>query len=603
MSELATRSSNHERARSGPPGSSRLLVIAFLTSALLDASVSITSGYRDMIQGSLVNPDSYMRLVRLQDMLAAHRPLNMVMRDGSGHGTLLAWSHFLDSLLLLLALPFRLFQNWPDALHSAAYLVGPLSVGLLGASLVWALLPLADRRFLPLAPAVLAVGPIVLGYGHVGVVHHHILTGVVCVMLFGWAWRVMGGDRRAALPLGAWAAAGIWLTPECMPFVLLAFGALVLRWLTSPGRTPVGAAMLRAALAYCSLVTCALAVDPPAGGLFEPEIDRLSIVFVALGAALSLAALGLVLVDRRVMRPGARAFTGLACSILLFCLWLALFPHVALGPGGLVSPAEAHAFFSRINEMQPIRSVPELVFYLGPSLLGAVFVVVRALRHRTVFLAYAAGIMLFCMLLGIWHLRFALYGEIAGAATVPFLLAAMTDRLRERLLLAMLARVSLVVAVVFCPVAAATASPRSLPQAAGPDRDERQCPFPTAEALLAAKAGEVVLADVDLTPELLYRTRVLTVGSLYHPGIGNFMRLRAAWRSPPSEAEPGAVRAAGINLILICPDPAARPGVVADLHRETLYDQLAKGDMPPWLRLVGKAPGQGFALYAVRPAP
>jgi hypothetical protein len=107
-----------------------------------------------------------------------------------------------------------------------------------------------------------------------------------------------------------------------------------------------------------------------------------------------------------------------------------------------------------------------------------------------------------------------------------------------------------------------------------------------------------VLADVDDTPELLYRTGVLTVGSLYHTNIAAFMRLRAAWRSGASPVEPDAVRATGAAAILACPGEA-RSLLVQDLPPRTLLDQLDQDRPPPWLTLVGRG-ADGSTLYRVR---
>src|SRR5579862_1837934 len=78
--------------------------------------------------GELSNPDTFMRLVRLRDMLDRGSIVYDVARDGSGHGTELHWSHLIDGLLCLLALPFRLVLNRDDALHEAALIFGPLNM-------------------------------------------------------------------------------------------------------------------------------------------------------------------------------------------------------------------------------------------------------------------------------------------------------------------------------------------------------------------------------------------------------------------------------------------------------------------------------------------
>src|ERR1700744_1172835 len=93
--------------------------------------------FKALIHGSLLNPDSYMRLVRLHDIMRAHAPIDIVARDASSSGTLLYWSHVLDSLLLVLATPLMPLLGEHEALRWAGIALGPLGAGLLGLALAW----------------------------------------------------------------------------------------------------------------------------------------------------------------------------------------------------------------------------------------------------------------------------------------------------------------------------------------------------------------------------------------------------------------------------------------------------------------------------------
>jgi hypothetical protein len=62
---------------------------------------------------------------------------------------------------------------------------------------------------------------------------------------------------------------------------------------------------------------------------------------------------------------------------------------------------------------------------------------------------------------------------------------------------------------------------------------------------------------------LLYRTRILTVGSLYHRNAAAYMRLRDAWRAEPGDTEPEAVRATRARFLLACKG-SPRLGLVSD---------------------------------------
>src|ERR1700690_2946142 len=106
-----------------------------------------------LAQGTLVNPDSYMRLVRIQEALDHGRWFgDVVSGDVSGLGDVLPWSHLLDGLILLLRAPFRAIFQSDKALLWAGAITGPLSVGLLGVLCAWAVAPIAERAWLWIVP-------------------------------------------------------------------------------------------------------------------------------------------------------------------------------------------------------------------------------------------------------------------------------------------------------------------------------------------------------------------------------------------------------------------------------------------------------------------
>ena len=81
--------------------------------------------------------------------------------------------------------------------------------------------------------------------------------------------------------MGLFAALGIWLTPETMPFAMMAFGAVFLAWAADP-RIEIAQALERAGAVLLLVTFLALAVDPPSEGFTAIVLDRLSIPFVCL---------------------------------------------------------------------------------------------------------------------------------------------------------------------------------------------------------------------------------------------------------------------------------------------------------------------------------
>jgi hypothetical protein len=195
-----------------------------------------------------------------------------------------------------------------------------------------------------------------------------------------------------------------------------------------------------------------------------------------------------------------------------------------------------------------------------------------------------------CVGLGEWHIRFAMYPACLAAALLPIVL---TDASRLfRPAVQPVARIAAWLVFVFMPFVPEVAM--SQPAAEG-----RVCRVADAVSLLAPHAGAIVLSSPNDVPELLYRTKIKTVGSLYHRNVSAYLRLRAAWRSLPSDTEPETVRETGANFILVCPG-ARKIGFVGEAGGDTLWERLGAGKVPPWLEESARGPGGAPVLYRVR---
>jgi hypothetical protein len=497
--------------------------------------------FKALIRGSLLNPDSYMRLVRLHDIMRAHAPIDIVARDASGAGTLLYWSHLLDSLLLVLATPLMPLLGEHEALRWAGIALGPLSVGLLGLALAWAGANLCDpaARWTAALCRVLAMP--VVGYAISGVVHHHILVALAAVMCAGWAARARTAGAGAGWMLGAWAGFGVWVSPEVMPFVLMAVAGVGFGWLIEPERPAWGEACAAFGTSLALVVGLALAVDPPYGGYLTVEIDRLS--FGWLGLALLCALIGWSLWGLDRWQTSRRTRAVLGCGVTLVCasLWLALCPALLRGPEAVVNGQQAHAFFDAIAEMRPIDSFADAALFLLPGVFGTMLALFLAVRRRSAGWANVAICCTLLLLMGALHRRFSIYSACAGAAMVPIAITMLTRHFDRRPALAAAARIALVLGLIVGPLVIH----RAIASAAASEAPTGPCDLQAAATMLAPFAGQIVLADVNDTPELLYRTGLLTVGSLYYRDPNAYFRLRAARRSNsdgpiPPEALPTA---------------------------------------------------------------
>ena len=552
--------------------------------------------------GGLSNPDSYMRLVRLRDMVDSGDVVFQVARDGSGQGALLHWSHLIDSLLCLLALPFGLFLDPHAALHAAALLFGPLNMAALGLAVAWAAAPFCGGKglYLVLGAILPALSPAIISYGIVGVVHHHAAIVLVAVLSWGLAARLIAGlaPPSAALSLGAVAGVGVWLTPESLPLTLMAFGGLFLAWIVFPARDGIPRAIGLTGVSFLLVVGLALLADPPAAGIAVAEIDRLSVLFAALALAIAVTGAGTWGAHALLPAGRRRPITALAIGLGCAAVWAVAFRDTLSQSHLGLDEEQWHAFFDPISEMQPVTHLLQGLHFMLTGFLATLTAGILALRRRCLLLGYVTVCAAALLVAGWSHVRFAAYPEAAGAIALPIALAAIgaaTAAWHE--IARSFTRVAVIMLFVQVPymgqlpvmTGSAHAAPAVMPRACMPG---------DAAALLTAHAGEVVLTDVNDTPELLYRTGIRTVGSLYHRNTRAFLRMRAAWRVPPSETAPPEIAAAGVTLVLGCVGRERTP-MVGDLERVTLYDQTRSGKPPAWLRKIAENIDSGHVLYTV----
>lgn len=550
--------------------------------------------------GGLIDPDSYMRLVRMQEAFDHGNWFGYVVSgDASGQGQVLSWSHGLDGVLLLLRAPLLLVLPPDKALLWAAAISDPLAVGLLGLACAWAVAPLAERGWLWVAPAAIAMAPPIFGYGQFGSATHHIALTLLAVGAWGAAGRAAFGAARAGALAGLFAALGIWLSPEAVPFAMMAFCTMFLSWAVRPA-PGVAAALAIAGSVFLGGIAIAVALDPPFAGHSAAELDRLSLTFLWLAAIVcalgwlprAVAALRLDLVAR-IAVLGAAGAAGIA-------LWLAIFPRYLSGLDALMTAEAAAALFPNNAEWQPLDTPALFVSVAGAGTAAALVALSFAIRRRGtlpgLLWAYAGICGAGCVVLATLHIRFAPYQAAGAAMMLPVLLSCANVPALERW--KPVIRPGLLALFLFGPMlAAAFYRPETRYSATGPTDDHRQCLMSDAARLLVPLAGSVVMADLNIGPELLYRTRVKIVGSLYLRGTAGAMRLRAAWRARDLETVPEELRVAGVQYVLTC--PGTERSSFVDGPETTLFDRLNHGNPPIWLRQLPGAAGSAWALYEV----
>jgi hypothetical protein len=462
------------------------------------------------------------------------------------------------------------------------------------AVLVWAPSPLfkSDRAWLWITPFATMRSPSIFTYGLLGYVHYHLLLVVIAVAAAGCAARAAFGSSHAGLWCGFWAAIGIWLSPEALPYVLMAIGAIGVAWCWQPSL--VGGALTKCGTAFGVTVIAAVLIDPPYGGWLSPEVDCISIVYAVLGMLICGTAWLLTMLGPHMASPWGRCGGGLAIGGTVIAFWLWLFPSISHGLGGLVPSSDARAFFGSITEMNPVNRDLLGVAELIPGIFAVVAAFGLAWQRRSVLWVYAAGCGIVVVVLAAMYIRFLGYAEAIGIVMLLVTLGSVDPAQHS------IGRRALFRAVV---TATFLFAPMGLAELANVPRQTdlmENCDVRKIVPALQQESHAVVLTGVADTPEILWRAPVRTVGSLYHRSIGAYLLARNAWRTGPSDVVPEAVLNTGATDILAC-DLEGRTALVSGLPPDTLQDRLTHHDVPGWLHEIARA--GGYSLYRITPKP
>jgi hypothetical protein len=192
----------------------------------------------------------------------------------------------------------------------------------------------------------------------------------------------------------------------------------------------------------------------------------------------------------------------------------------------------------------------------------------------------------FLLYLGVKHIRFAMYPELAAVVALGVVIEIVTRRAAVGAW--RLALVAAWLGLLLGPFALSSLMPRDKAEPRGETCDARPL-----RRDLAPWAGQIVLTTISDAPEVLYFTRVITVGGPYHRAERQIMRSVTAFDETNfAGAKPASFAATGASSVLVCARDRAKPG--------TLAAALKDGRPPDWLVERPLDPKSGYRLYVVR---
>ncbi|HJQ58532.1 MAG TPA: hypothetical protein VJ890_16605 [Vineibacter sp.] len=557
--------------------------------AILAVALSLAGGATGgAFNGLLIDTDSYTRVSRILASIEAGTILDHVPRDNAGVPIALHWSHLLDAILLLLALPLWPLLGAPDALRLAGAALGPLTAAGAALAAMYAARVLGAATISAFtAGVVAALSHSIMNYGALGRADHHVLLGALGLLapVLAYADRTAGFARPAAWG-GVASGLGLWLSPEMLPFALLAWAVAIIRDTEADGRFGRRATQYCAAL--LAVLLLATVIDPPSSGRWAVELDRLSRPFLELAALMTAVTLLARLLP--TMPVGWPTAIGAGCVALLAIVpWVVMYPAMLHGAEGVFSPEGWTRIWRFNNEMRtPLRAANDIAVSMAvpTAVLGLAAALLLWRRRRPIDVLAVAGACLVAYL-ACRYIRLTIYLQLAAAVAAGLVLQHLTGRLAESV------RRLTTISAAFCLALAPFIGGALFRPTGDLDDGGSACDARAVAADLAPFSGKVVLTWLNDAPTVLFFSKVTVAAAPYHRAERRIFDVIDIFTATSfADAPPEALGRTGATAVLVCSIQSFRPG--------SLGEALAKGQPPAWLaeRPVGTA--SRYRLYVVR---
>jgi hypothetical protein len=549
--------------------------------------------------GLLADTDSWARTQRILELWqGAGWFTEIAPRLNAPLGLSLHWTRPLDILILLPAMALHALAGLParDAVLLAGAAICPLLHLACALAAAHAARPVWPRIGPIMAGLLLLANPVAFGYSAFGRSDHHTLILLTGVLALGAALRAAfdPADRRAAWWTGAFAGLGVWVSPEALLFAAPILASFGLFWVIEgrPGWPMTGMARqgLRAAGGFALTTAMAVVVEHPPAQWLAGDYDKVSAQHVALG----LLAAGVFAVTARLAGgPLRRAIAGTTLAGLALGLLLLLWPQALRGSLAGADAAALAEFLPRVQEMQPLdlRSLAgwqTVILVLGPVILAPLALVFAWRGWRRQGQLAAAPILgltfLACLIATLLHRRFG-----SDLAAPGCLLAAGLPVLALRARLSVPARTAVALAALLGTLGMASiafwAAPSGIDeQETAANAASNACASPSlVDALNRDRPGQAEGApdpilfsnNINIGPELAWRTPYRLVGSPYHRGGAAFVDTLVFFSATEDAAALAVAERRRVALVLLCPTGAFAP--------DSFAARLQAGELPGWL--------------------
>jgi hypothetical protein len=580
--------------------------------------------------GGLVDPDSYMRVMRILDLYRGAGWYDTItMRVGAPEGLSLHWTRPVDLLILVPALIGHLFGA---DVSRAVYWIGaafsPICHILACLAAAWAARPLWPTPGNRFAALILLTNAAAFGYGVFGRADHHTLLLLMTALMLGAAlraaiaWQPPALERRWAAIAGVFAGFGVWVSPELMVPITPVIATIGLFWLDAPLDQAKNGGPIRDwaalgvafSLGMAAVILVAIPIEQPPAHWLQAEYDKVSLPYLVvplIWAAVFLLA--------RHVRGGfvIRVVAGLGLGAVGVAVLLGFFPDLLSGPLGVNQRLKTD-FLDTVREMQPLwpTSVGRLQNFLpmlGQSITALILLPFALRRWRGErrwagqMLVLAFG---FLLIAGMMHARLGVEFGPTPAIICAGFFALLDDKLKGRSHLLRTPALVLAAVALTCGPLLAGAAINGATWGKGGNGDAGTCKVrELADWLNANHPGRatdggqpiVMTDDYSYGPELAFRTQYRLVAGPYHR---NPQAIFDTIDTMIDYTETGAraiLDRRHVSLLVRCVAVVV-PHYYDPFHL-TMYDRMGgTGSLPDWLKPLAlpEALGKRFRVYEVK---
>ena len=587
-----------------------------------------------ILAGNLIDPDDYMYLAQIQDWLNGQGWFDsMQYRMNPPNGVPIHFSRIFQLPIALTAQLFGLFFDPHTALFVAAAILPPLLLLFFFRALPWCVTPLVPARWARfIAFLTLFSGTLLFQFAP-GHVDHHGANIFLMALALGFLARAVLDPPafKNAAAAGFCLGLSLVIALEVLPWLLL-FAAWFGLWAVVTGK-PAARNALAFALALWATGVAGLLLSVAPQHWLEANLVAFSSVYVAL---IGLIGLCFVCAAAFAARPLPIRLGAVGAFVMVggFC-FLNAFPALRQGPYGAVDPELTAQFFKYISEARPgylladgdMWQIIITLFMPVIAVLAAIYFAFTAKEtgRRWIWCVIFTGESAAILLYTFYQARFN--GSMALFCLFPLtaLFAALWQTLDARrpgiltvpklTLLACIAPLPLV----FIPAAYNHARVDTglllFPAAAGAS----SCNSTGLVHMLNlevyyGKRPLVIMNDIDMGPELLFKTKHKIIGALYHTNVAGYRDGMQFFTTQDPEIAHKIAKAHKVDLVVFCKNLSDMYTTETNEHqaflgdvpkpaplKSTFAEQLVKGDTPLWLKPIHEALLGGYMLFEVLP--